>query len=313
MAKDYFQDIVPPADPGKPLSIKVQTPAPEPYEESEEPVELAPAAPDRSIRNINIPARGRPMADMRSAPPPPPMPPPQQAWGRGGSRAWLWIIAGIAVLAVVILLVLFIFKKTSVNVIPQSQMVTFDQSAQFTAYPAETAAAGTIPYTVKSTDLEDSEVIQSTGTQHVETKASGSITVVNNYSNAAVKLVKNTRFSTASGLIFRVPADISIPGKSGSTSGKVTVTVAADQVGAQYNVGPQSRFTVPGLKPNAAEYANVYAYSTASTTGRSAERHGYSRGKNPCALAGKSDRVRQCPRYRCSDRAPPKLDVYQHA
>ena len=90
-------------------------------------------------------------------------------------------------------------------------------------------------------------------------KASGSITVYNNYSTASVKLIKNTRFQTPAGLIFRVPADVVIPGKQGSTPGQVTVTVFADQVGQQYNIGPTPRLTVPGLQSNAAMYAQIYA------------------------------------------------------
>jgi len=186
---------------------------------------------------------------------------------RERSRTWLWILSGVCVLALAILLLLFVFRATSVTIVPQSQPVTFDSSAQFTAYPAPTAARGTISYTIQSTDIEDSEVVQSNGVQHVETKASGTITVVNNYSTAAVKLVKNTRFQSQGGLIFRVPADVSVPGKKGSTPGKVNVTVVADQVGQQYNIGAQSRFTLPGLKSSGSEYTNVYGYSIASTTG----------------------------------------------
>jgi len=213
------------------------------------------------------------MPDVRGAPP---------SFGerrgpRGGSRSWLWIIAGISAIAVVILLILFVFRKTSVTVIPQSQPVVFDQSAEFTAYPAASAVSGTLSYTVKSTDLEDSEVVPSNGTQHSESKASGSFTIVNNYSAAPVKLVKNTRFATASGLIFKVPAEVVVPGR-GSSPGKVSITVIADKAGAAYNIGPTGHFTLPGLRPNAAMYKGVYAYSSASTTG------GYS-GDQPAVSA----------------------------
>ena len=255
MAKDYFQDIVPPDDID---GATARQPAPS--------SSALPPPGDRGIRSINIqrprPFGGetRPGGPMR---PRPPMPPPEAR----GRRRWVWILCGLCVVALAAVGLLFFFRTTTVSVVPQSQTVTFDQSAQFTAYPAATAASGTIPYTVQTTDIEDSTVVKSSGTQHVDAKASGSITVVNNYSSSPVKLIRNTRFATASGLIFRVPADISVPGKSASAPGKVSVTVAADQPGGEYNIAPQTKFTIPGLQSAPAEYAQVYAYSAASTTG----------------------------------------------
>lgn len=192
---------------------------------------------------------------------------PQAPQRRSANRTWLWALTGVSVFALALLAFLFVFRVTSISVVPQSQPVTFDDSAQFTAYPQATAAGGTLPYTVQSTDLEDSEVVPSTGTTHVSSKASGTITVVNNYSASPVKFVKNTRFQSQGGLIFRVLSDISIPGKTASGPGKVSVTVAADAPGEQYNIGPQSRFTVPGLKSSPAEYAQVYASSATAMSG----------------------------------------------
>jgi len=255
MAKDYFQDIVPPGDGGRP-----KTRAPQASEAG------APETPppDRSIRNINIAPRARsPLSDARGTPP------PRDAGSdikKRGGRRWLWALAILSVLVLGLLALLFVFRKTTVNVTPQSQPVVFDRSAEFTAYPASSAPSGTLSYTVQSNDFEDSEVVPSNGTRHAETKAHGSITVVNDYSSAPVKLVKNTRFASPGGYIFRVPADVLVPAKS-AAPGKVSVTVIADQAGAAYDLGPTARFTVPGLRSNPAMYAGVYAYSTASTTG----------------------------------------------
>jgi hypothetical protein len=154
-----------------------------------------------------------------------------------------------------------------VTITPRSQAVTFDQAAQLTAYPEATAATGTLPYTVATTDLSDSDTVQGNGTTATQMKASGSITVYNDYSTASVKLIANTRFQTPAGLIFRTPNAIVIPGKTTSKPGSVNVTVIADQAGPQYNIGPTARFTVPGLPSTSAEYAGVYAQSTGSMTG----------------------------------------------
>ena len=252
-------------------------PKPEP-EESEDmssemtdddisPADIAPP-PARGIRNINMPQRSRqrmPSGDMREVPPVgrglPPRPPRKRM-----SRGWIWALVIVCVF-VIGFLALFMFKQTTIDLTPRSQTVTFDQSTPFVAYPTASAATGTLPYTVATTDLSDSDTVAGNGTTATQMKASGSITVYNSYSASSVKLVKDTRFQTSTGLIFRTPADIVIPGKSGSTPGHVTVTVVADQAGPQYNVGPVSHFTVPGLQSNPAMYAAIYAQSTGSMTG----------------------------------------------
>lgn len=270
MAKDYFQDITPPDDaPRRP-----RQPAPRQIPVEEMPAddgEETSSAPEKSIRNIDAPERrvrpARPPVNDARDPsnfgvqqlPPKPKRPRTFRW-------WPWILA---IVLIVILggLALFALRKTTVTVIPRSHVVTFDQTSQFTAYPAATAATGTLAYTLVTSSLQDSQTVDASGTQDVETKAQGTITVYNDYSASPVKLIATTRFETPDGLIFRVPDAIVIPGKTGSTPGQVTVTVFADQTGQQYNIGPVSRFTVPGLQSTPAMYSNIYAQSTASTTG----------------------------------------------
>jgi len=134
------------------------------------------------------------------------------------------------------------------------------------------------------------------GTTQVESKASGTIVVFNDYSTSPVKIIKNTRFQTPDGLIFRTPADISVPGKSGTTPGKVTATVTADQTGSQYNIGPTTRFSLPGLKSTAAMYANVYASSNTSMTGGTS-------GNQPAMAPGAEDAARADIRSRLEAKA----------
>lgn len=167
-------------------------------------------------------------------------------------------------------LALLALRPTTVTVIPKSHTVFFDDSSQFVTYPASLAATGTLAYTVQTIDLEDSEVVAAQGTTtKPPAKASGTITVVNNYSTDPVRLIKNTRFETPDGLVFRTPTEIVVPGKKGSTPGQVDVTVAADATGAEYNIGPTARFTLPGLKSSPDMYTTVYAKSSRSMAGGS--------------------------------------------
>ena len=254
MVKDYFQDIVPPHesdDDTDDVGLPRQREAPQTRNQNAMPQ----SGGDRSIRNININRRS-----AYGAPPPPP---------RGGSRSkhWVWILALVCVAALAVLGLLFAFKQTSIRITPYSQRVLFDETSQFTAYPESRAAAGTITYAIKTSDFEDSEPVAASGTEYKEHKASGTITVVNDYSAEPIKLLKSTRFATVSGLIFRTPVEVTVPGKQGSTSGKINVTVAADQAGEQYNIGAGEKLILPGLKSNASMYAAVYAQTSAPMTG----------------------------------------------
>lgn len=273
MAKDIFQDIVPPAgdhhprthraEPANPVHIRAAAPTEEERDEEfdqgtiSEPME-------RSIRNIQVtpraPRRTFEERDTREVPPVGmgmPRRPSKTRW-------WLWGTAGVSLIALALLLFVAL-RPTVVTIKPRSQTLTFDQSSQFTAYPAS-AETESLKYSLQESDIQDSEVVPSQGMVHAEDKASGNITIYNNYQTTPLKLVATTRFATPEGLIFRVPADVVVPGKVGATPGQVTVTVQADQAGANYNVAA-TRFTVPGLKSSGKMYEQVYAESSSPMVG----------------------------------------------
>src|SRR3989344_3845280 len=276
MAKDYFQDILPPDGNEPRKSAPSASPAPAEMPESDDsrpvpinanpvrPIPPPPAEGERSIRNISMPQRPRSrpaMNDMREYQETSGVPPRKSAL----AGWWIWALAGVCVIVLGILL-LVAMRSTTVTITPRSHAVTFDESSRLVAYPAATAASGTLSYIVQTVDLADSEVVESQGTVHSEDKASGIITVYNDYQTTSFKLIKNTRFQSESGLIFRTPADIVIPGKKGTTPGQVSVTVIADQPGEQYNVAA-GKFTVPGLKTSAAIYPHIYGKSTSAMSG----------------------------------------------
>lgn len=263
MARNYMQDITPGDD--EEMRPRRRAHRPEPVPEPEE--EFA----ARSIRDIR-PSQARSRLMHRPEPrdgdyetPHIPPPPVSRARRAGGIGIW------IAAIAVFILLsgtgLLFAFASTTITVIPHSQTVTFDASTPFTAYPEASAAPGTIPYTVMTQVFEDSAVVQANGTEEAEEKATGNVTIYNNFTDRSVELIKNTRFQTPDGLIFRIPASVQVPPKQGNTPGSVEVTVFADQNGPSYNVGPFEKLVVPGLKSNAEMYENVYGKSSAAFSG----------------------------------------------
>ncbi len=116
-----------------------------------------------------------------------------------------------------------------------------------------------MPKVIKQTG---SVQLRATGEKQVSTQASGIIIIYNNYNATAQRLVKNTRFETPEGLIYRITDSVTVPGKNGSTPGSVEALVVADEAGEKYNVGLKD-FTIPGFKGDP-RYTAFYAKSKPS-------------------------------------------------
>lgn len=217
------------------------------------------AEPTRSIRNI-MPTRARPTRrppEIRDAPPPP----PEKRRGRS-----VWVLALISLVVLGGAAAFIFLPSTSVAIEPRVQVVPFDALSIFTASPQGDGTTG-ITYRVVTETFEDSAVVPANGVEHAEEKATGVVTVYNEYSTDPVKLIKNTRFQTSDGLIFRIPASVDVPGMRGTTPGSIEVTVFADQTGENYNIGPTDKFTIPGLRSTPEMYTKVYARSTTAFSG----------------------------------------------
>ncbi len=109
-----------------------------------------------------------------------------------------------------------------------------------------------------------------TGKKAVEEKATGEIVIYNVYSSDSQVLVANTRFESPDGKIFRLKEKIIVPGakiiEGKITPSSINATVVADQAGPQYNIGPVSRFSIPGFE-GSPKYEGFYASSQKSMTG----------------------------------------------
>lgn len=103
-----------------------------------------------------------------------------------------------------------------------------------------------------------------TGKKQVERKASGKIIIYNAYSSDLQTLVANTRFLTPDNKIFRLNEKTVVPGAK-IIEGKIVpsnieVVVTSDRPGPEYNIGPVSRFTIPGFQ-GSEKYQKFYAES----------------------------------------------------
>ncbi|HVB19956.1 MAG TPA: hypothetical protein VNF51_01545 [Candidatus Paceibacterota bacterium] len=155
---------------------------------------------------------------------------------------------------------LFYFSSVSVDITPNT--VSAAVQGSFTA----NQNSGSLPYEIITAQKIATQSVNSSGTKTVNSSASGTITIYNTQAKSQ-RLITNTRFATASGLVFRIHSGITIPGGSVAKPGNITATVYADQIGNSYNIGPTS-FTIPGFAgtPLASE---VYARSSVSMIGGS--------------------------------------------
>lgn len=227
----------------------------------------------RSIRHVTL--TGKP-----TVPPPPPVrreqlpshrdPPRDDEKHRTVHTLWRsrWVLWAIGAIAVAVLVVVFgsIFADATITIAPKVQVVTIN--LDMTAKPK--ANGKELSYSTLAFVREKEISVPADSNTYVETAASGKIIIYNDYSTASQRLVKNTRFETPSGLIFKIRESVTIPGRK-SVNGKllpgsVEAGVSAESAGPEYNIG-LTDFTVPGFKSNPARFAAFYARSKTPMTG----------------------------------------------
>ncbi len=156
------------------------------------------------------------------------------------------------------------FAQSSISVIPKRDIIPMDQMLSASKTPAE----GALGFAVMKIASSETREVAATGEKAVTAKASGRI-VIYNEQTTTQRLIKNTRFQSPSGKIYRINESINVPKatvKSGKAApGTFEITVYADEAGTEYNSEPVD-FTVPGLKGSAI-YEKVYARSKGPLTG----------------------------------------------
>lgn len=161
-------------------------------------------------------------------------------------------------------LMTFVFNKATVTITPKHQDITdFRKAITFAAASSDTDE--TVLFTVATSSLSKEKTLSLSETKKVEAKASGKILIYNAYSSDPQRLIKNTRFASSAGKIYRINQSVVVPGKKGTTPGSVEVTVYADDFGADYNSAPTD-FTIPGFA-GTPQFAGFYARSNGPLTG----------------------------------------------
>lgn len=221
----------------------------------------------KNLNDIIPPSRRRALGEeipsyTSSAPVPPPIRPPQFERPAGPQRPRRSFPVKTAVAALIVVAasvgLLFAFSASEVKVTATES--TSSVSGEFLA----TASGGDLPFEILTVERVASVSVPSEGTENVTQSAQGTITIENKQ-DAPQQLIKNTRFETSGGLIFRIRDSVTVPGARNGTPGTLDTTVYADAAGENYNIGP-STFTLPGLA-GSATFTQVSARSAEAMKG----------------------------------------------
>ncbi len=130
-----------------------------------------------------------------------------------------------------------------------------------------------IPYQSFTKNSEKTFVVGNVKTISINKKATGEVVLYNNWSTKPYELVKSTRLQTANGSVFRLLADVNIPGMTTTngknTPGTISAKVEADQAGSEYNAAGGLELRLPGLIAGTQKYVKIYAKTSSNFTGGS--------------------------------------------
>lgn len=164
----------------------------------------------------------------------------------------IWIIAMLS-------LGFFLFSLSSylstatVTVTPKTEKISFDDTYML---KKSAVSSGELQFEIMTLQKKMSKQLEATETKNLQVKAKGKIIVYNNFNSAPQKFIKNTRFESENGLIYKIPESIVVPGKTvvagKQIPGSVETDIFADEPGDKYNIKEADikniTFKVVGLK-----------------------------------------------------------------
>lgn len=126
---------------------------------------------------------------------------------------------------------------------------------------------GELSYEIMTLEAEGERQVRASGEEEVAEQATGEIEILN-ARETSERLIKNTRFESPEGLIYRITESVVVPAATADGPGTVRAEVFADQPGEEYNIGP-SEFTIPGYREGGYDelYASITGRSTAPMQG----------------------------------------------
>lgn len=165
---------------------------------------------------------------------------------------WFFAILALLVLGVVLS---FLWSTAYITISPKVVSLPVDITVVLSK---ENTA---IPYETVEIEKKIQVPVENNEKVTIQEKAIGKITIYNSFSSSPQKLVKNTRFQNKEGLIFRIGAEITIPGyktiEGKVVPGQIEVSLTADSFGEKYNIPTQTELTIPGFS-GSAQFEKIY-------------------------------------------------------
>lgn len=186
-------------------------------------------------------------------------------------KIWWWA-SGIAGVLIIALVIISFMSGARVEITPK--IIKANISTILNGYKADSNSLSgvpenSLPFQVVTINKTGGKTVKANGEEQVKRKASGTIIIYNNTGSASQRLIKNTRFQSPEGLIFRVNDSVVVPGQKTvdgkKVPGSVEAVVYADDVGEKYNIG-KTDFTIPGFKGDP-RFETIYARSSTPMAG----------------------------------------------
>ncbi|MCK5022093.1 MAG: hypothetical protein KAR54_02505 [Candidatus Pacebacteria bacterium] len=211
----------------------------------------------RSIQDIPIPNEKKPKTNHK--------------YSRSSSTKKTFFGKGFlfSLLAIIVVVFVFLsFVSSSVIITINPKQLEKRTDANFIAVSDD--ETGGVPFDIINLEEISSSSVPVESEEDIEERASGTIIVFNNFSSDNQRLIKNTRFETPEGLIYRIQQSIVVSGQEKDSTGKdipgsIEVIVYADQPGDKFNIG-LSDFTIPGFS-GTERFDKFYARSKSTMTG----------------------------------------------
>lgn len=179
------------------------------------------------------------------------------------------ILISIVLFSIIGLVGSYFFSDIEINVWPKTEVMAFSETVTIDLNTTDiNLEDAIIPGQEVNNEKTGSEKFSSSGKAVKESKATGYITIYNNYSTASRSLVPS-RFVSADGKLFWSLDKVTVPGQHYEggklVPGEKQVKVEASEAGPDYNIGATT-FAMPALAGTAL-YTTIYAKSFESMSG----------------------------------------------
>lgn len=153
------------------------------------------------------------------------------------------ITIGFVLVTIILVIIIGYFSLSRANIYltPKKNQITIDIEPEILPEVSSTLTSSNIlPGTIQILNASATDTFFPATTTTQTSKVGGEVTIINDYSQAQT-LVATTRLLSPAGILFRTVETVVVPAGQ-----KLTVKVAADQLGDEYLIGP-TKFTIPGL------------------------------------------------------------------